>query len=52
MAPAGSPAKLAFLQQVQKTKTLNPSALFDQVIKSKAFNKVRALLCARERAGV
>ena len=40
MAPVGSAAHVAFLQQVQKTKALDPSAVFDQVIKSKAFSKV------------
>ena len=40
MAPVGSPAQVSFLQKVQKTKAIDPSALFDQVVKSKAFNLV------------
>lgn len=40
MAPIGSPAQVSFLQKVQKTKAIDPSALFDQVVKSQAFSKV------------
>ena len=47
MAPAGSAAQVAFLQQVQKTKAVDPSAVFDAAVKSKAFNKVGAVACER-----
>lgn len=45
MAPVGSPAQVSFLQKVQKTKAIDPSALFDQVVKSKAFKQVGGRGC-------
>lgn len=38
---SGSVAKLKFLQDVQKSKKIDPAALFDEMVKSKAFSKVR-----------